>query len=212
MGWIALALLMAGAFAALLLLGVSRTLTSFLGAALVLGAAGYAWQGRPDQPGAPANGAAATGQVDVGLSQLRLDMFGRYTTGEAYFTAGDALLRTGASHAAVSLYLGGVNAQPRNAALWTALASAYVDHDGGTVSPPARLAFDQAMRIAPDHPGPPFFLGVALVRSGEFREAARYWRRALALAPAGVSYRAPIAERLQLLDAFLASPAGQDAK
>ncbi|WP_326524068.1 tetratricopeptide repeat protein [Sphingomonas sp.] len=211
-GWVMLVGMMAAAFLLMLLAGAPRAMASFVGAALMLGAAGYALQGRPDQPGAPVEPAAKTGSVDPGLSRLRLEFFGRYTVAEPYFFAGEALTRSGALQSSVSLYLGAANAYPDSAALWTALGQAYAEHDGNTVSPASRFAFDRAMRLAPDHPGPPFFLGIALVRAGEFREAQRWWRRAYALASPARAYRGEIGRRLELLDAFLSSPAGRTAR
>ncbi|MBN2971616.1 hypothetical protein JW805_06255 [Roseomonas aeriglobus] len=211
MGWLALFGLMALAFVALLRLGVSRSLASFLGAALMLGAAGYALQGRPGLAGAPVATRARGVTIDPAVNELRLDMFGRYTQAAPYFAAGTAFQRMGDQRTAVNFYLGGVNARPDDAGLWTALGDAYALHDGDTVSPPARLAFDRAIKLAPDHPGPPFFLGLAYVRAGQFRAGARWWRRAYALAPKGMEYRAEIGKRLALLEMFLASPAGQDA-
>lgn len=211
MGWIALALLMAGAFGLLWRLGVPRDLASFVGAALMLGAAGYALQGRPGLEGQLAAATGMTAEFDPGLAELRLAMFGRFTVAEPYFVASDALARSGARRSAVGVLLGGVNTYPDNFALWTVLGSAYADHDG-TVSPAARLAFERALKLAPEHPAPPYFLGLALVRSGEFREASRWWRRALAATPERMWYRADIVRRLTLLERFLASEAGQDAR
>ena len=50
-GWLWLALLGIVTFAALAAMRVARPLWSLIGAALMLGAIGYAWQGRPGQPG-----------------------------------------------------------------------------------------------------------------------------------------------------------------
>jgi len=211
-GWIVLAALMAGAFVLLRRLGVPRDLASFVGAALMLGAAGYALQGRPALPGASARPPAQAAELDASLGVLRGDMFGRFMSADTYFALGDAMTRTGNPRAAVAVYLGAVNAEPDNAALWTSLGAAYAEHDGNRVSPAARFAFDQAMRLAPDHSGPPFFLGIAYVRAGEFRTADRWWRRAYALTPPRVSYRGQIGERLMLLEAFLQSPAGRSAR
>jgi cytochrome c-type biogenesis protein CcmH/NrfG len=77
-------------------------------------------------------------------------------------------------------------------------------HDGNTVSPPARFAFEQAVRIAPSHPAPPFFLGLAHIRADDYAAARPLWARAVALSPAGASYRRDIALRLALLDRLLA--------
>lgn len=211
MGWVALAALGAVAFAAARLLGMHRDLSSFLGAALMLGAAGYALQARPGLPGAPVAASARAIDVDPGLSELRIQMFGRHTQAESLFFASDALIRSGATKSAVYLMLGGINRQPQDAAIWTGLGGAYVANDGGILSPAARFAFNRAMQIAPEHPGPPFFLGVALIRAGEFRAARRWWMQAFILSP-DLSFRAQISERLALLDQFLASPAGRDAR
>jgi len=205
MGWIALGLVAVAAAAALWLLGVARPLWSFIGAGLMLGATGYAVQGRPDLPGHPVAAFARPIALDQGLIELRGDMLGRYTGEAAYFTLADALTRAGNPQAAVRILLGGVAYAPKSYVLWTWLGMAYAQHDGGAVSPAARLAFEQAMRLAPRHPAPPFFLGVALIQSGDFAGARPYWARALALTPTGLSYRPAIAERLAILDKYLAA-------
>jgi tetratricopeptide (TPR) repeat protein len=205
MGWIALGLIGVAAAAALWLLGVARPLWSFIGAGLMLGATGYAVQGRPDLPGHPVTAFARPIALDQGLIELRGDMLGRFTGEAAYLTLADGMTRAGNPKAAVQVMLGGVAYAPTNFVLWTWLGMAYAQHDGGAVSPAARLAFTQAMRLAPKHPGPPFFLGVALIQSGDFAAARPYWARALALMPPNVSYRAAIADRLAILDKYLAA-------
>lgn len=205
MGWIALGLIGVAAAAALWLLGVARPLWSFIGAGLTLGATGYAVQGRPDLPGHPVTAFARPIALDQGLIELRGDMLGRFTGEAAYLTLADGMTRAGNPKAAVQVMLGGVAYAPTNFVLWTWLGMAYAQHDGGAVSPAARLAFTQAMRLAPKHPGPPFFLGVALIQSGDFAAARPYWARALALTPPNVSYRAAIADRLAILDKYLAA-------
>jgi len=205
MGWIALGLIGVAVAAALWLLGVSRALWSFIGAGLMLGATGYAVQGRPGLPGDPVEAFTRPIALDQGLIELRGDMLGRYTGEAAYMVMADGLTRAGNPHAAVQIMLGGVGHAPNNFALWTWLGMAYARHDGGAVSPAARLAFTRAMQLAPNHPAPPFFLGVALIQSGDFAAARPYWARALALAPKTISYRPAIAERLAILDKYLAA-------
>ena len=201
MGLLVLAVLGIGAAALLWRLGVARPLWSSVGAALMLGATGYALQGRPWLPGTPVEPNARPIEVDPGLVALRIELFGGYTADDAYMTAGDAMLRSGDAGAATEVMLGGIRRIPRSAELWTGLGIALAAHDG-QVSPAATLAFDQAIRLAPRHPGPPFFAGLALVQAGRFAEARSYWRQALALVPAGASYRPAIAQRLALLEAL----------
>jgi cytochrome c-type biogenesis protein CcmH/NrfG len=205
-GWL---LLFGGAaMGALVRLGLPRVAWSFAGAALMLGATGYALQGRPFQPGHPAAGAATGREDDPALTDLRDKMLGRYTLDAAYLVAADAMARGGDRRAAVQVLLGGIRKLPRSLVLWTALGTAYAEHDR-QVSPPARFAFEQAARLAPTHPAPPFFLGLAMVRAGDPAAARPLWARAMALSPAGVSYRRDIAVRLALLDRYLAMSGGQ---
>lgn len=203
MGLAALLALGLGAMAALVALRVARPLWSLLGAVLMLGAVGYALQGSPTLPSRAATPVSTAEPQDPALIELRDDMLGRYTLDAAYLTAGDAMLRIGDERAAVRVLLGGVRKLPRSLALWTALGTAFAAHDG-QVSPPAAFAFQQAMRLAPRHPAPPFFLGLAHVRSDEYAKARPYWARAVALSPEGAGYRRPVALRLMLLDRLIA--------
>ena len=207
MGWLALLLLGAAAMAALVLLRVARTLWSLVGAGLMLGGAGYALQGSPMLGASPARPASQAVADDPELALLRGQMFGRFTADDAYMMASDALARSGDRHAAAAVLLGGLHAMPRSVALWTGFGTAVAAQDGGTVSPPALFAFQQAMRLSPTHPGPPFFLGMAYIRAGDFAAARKAWARALALCPARAPYRDGIAQRLTLLDRYLATAA-----
>jgi Flp pilus assembly protein TadD len=203
MGFVWLALLGGAAFGLLVLFRAPRVLWSFLGAGLMLGAAGYALQGSPGLPAKPATGVQLAQEDDPALADLRDRMLGRFSLDAAYLTASDAMARVGDRRAAVRVLLGGINKLPRSLALWTALGTALAAHDR-QMSPAATFAFDQATRLAPEHPAPPFFRGLALVRANDFAGARPYWARAVALSPEGTSYRRDIAVRLQLLDRFLA--------
>lgn len=196
-----------GAMAALAAFRPARPLWSLLGAALMLGATGYALQGSPMQPGRPATPNLAVAPEDPALLELRDAMLGRYTLDAAYLTAADAMTRTGDGESAIRVLLGGLDRIPKSFALWTALGSAMAAHDGNTLSPPARFAFEQAIRLAPRHPAPPFFLGLAHVRADDYAAARPYWARAAALSPEGASYRRGIDLRLALLDRLLAEQA-----
>ncbi|MBR0551950.1 tetratricopeptide repeat protein [Stakelama marina] len=208
MGWVMLAAIGIATVALLWLLGVPRTLWMFAGAAVMLGATGYALQGSPMLPGHPVSREAEIREIDQGLLELRHQMFGHITFANAYLVASDALARAGRTRSAVSVVLGGIRHSPRDIALWTGLGLAYTEHDDGYVSPAARMAFEHAIELAPGHPGPPFFYGMALVRAGEFAAARPYWQRAVQLAPKDAKYRDGLRLRLQLLDQFLAAENG----
>lgn len=199
MGWIALLTISATAFAALALLRVPRLLWSMAGAALMLGATGYALQGEPLRPARFAAPQRADLTPDEGLTDLRTEMFGRFGPDSAYLVAADALSRGGSPAYEVQALLGGIRRTPESVQLWTALGDAIARHDGGQLSPAARLAFDRARRLDARHPGPPFFLGLSYVRAGDLAAAEAAWRRALALTAPDAPYRPAIAGRLELL-------------
>jgi cytochrome c-type biogenesis protein CcmH/NrfG len=204
MGYVWLGVIGAVAFALLAVLKVNRFLWTMVAAALMLGAAGYAWQGQPRLAGHAVSTGLAPTPDDDAMLELRDQMLERYTGAAAYLVAADAMTRIGDRRAAVQVLLGGIRIAPKSLVLWTGLANALAAHDGNQVSPPALFAFQQATRLAPKHPAPLFFLGLAYVRAGEFATARPYWAKALALTPADISYRGEIAARLALLDRFLA--------
>lgn len=202
MGWIVLGLIGVVVAAVLKFSGVARPLWSFVGAALMLGAAGYAWQGSPGLAGHPVESFAEPIEVDPAITELRDDMLGRFTAQGAYLVAADAMTRSGDTHSAVQWVLGGLGRYPHSMALWTGLGTALSQHDN-VVSPAALFAFRHAAGLSPRHPAPYFFLGLAYVRAGEFATARPYWAKALALTPPGLAWRAQIAARLNALDAYL---------
>ena len=207
MGYVWLAAIGAGAFALLAALKVNRVLWTMVAAALMLGAAGYAWQGQPGLAGHEASPGLAATPDDSAMLELRDQMLERYTGAAAYLVAADAMTRLGDRRAAVQVLLGGIRIAPRSVVLWTGLGNALAAHDGNQVSSAALFAFQQATRLAPRHPAPPFFLGLAYVRAGDFAAARPYWARALALTPARISYHDAIATRLALLDRLLEAQA-----
>ncbi|MET3825915.1 hypothetical protein ABIC16_001608 [Sphingomonas sp. PvP055] len=208
-GWVMLVLCGVAIFGALWVAGVARTLWTTVGAALMLGATGYALQEHAGLSGHPVERDVEPVTVYPQVTELRDQMLGRFSGDGAYLIASDALMRGGSRDSGARVVLMGANAYPRSLTLWTGLGTAIAQHDGGAVSPAAKLAFDQATRLAPEHPAPPFFEGLAYVQSGDFRQGRRYWARALALTPAEAPYRAGIALRLAALDAMIARiPAG----
>ena len=204
MGWVTLLLIAGVAMAAMVVLGLRKPLWSLAGAALMLGATGYALQGSPGVAGQPAQPELAAEPTDPAILALRDQMLGRWGKDTGYVAAADGLTRAGAKREAVQYVLGGLSHYPNSLLLWTSLGNTLAGHDGGRVSPPALFAFQQAFRLGPRSPAPPFFLGLAYIRGGDFAAARPLWARALAVTPADAPYRGEIAERLRLLDGFMA--------
>ncbi|PJI86944.1 tetratricopeptide repeat protein [Sphingomonas koreensis] len=209
MGWIALAVIGAAAFALLWLLRLSRTLWSFAGAALMLGAAGYALQARPDLPGAPVAAAKKAQPDEPELHEIRGKMFGRFTSIDGYFFAADALVRGGDPDKAARMMLGGVRSSPLDASLWTWLGMTLVESDGGTMSPAAGLAFRRAVALAPEHPGPAFFYGLAQARTGKLDAALPWLERSLKLTPEKADYRPEVERTVRSVKLFAVMRARQ---
>ncbi|MEY4239135.1 MAG: hypothetical protein RL339_1736, partial [Pseudomonadota bacterium] len=84
-------------------------------------------------------------------------------------------------------------------------------HAEGNLTPAALYAYGRAAQADPAHPGPPFFLGLALAQSGKLAEARGLWAELLGRSPKDAPWRQDLAERLQRLDAFIAMQAAQDS-
>src|SRR3546814_1544926 len=69
---------------------------------ILLGATGYALQGRPDEPGSPAEADTQRIEIDPGIVKLRGAMMGNFTAETPYLAASDAMIRSGAPDAAAA--------------------------------------------------------------------------------------------------------------
>lgn len=196
-GWLLLLLLIALALGALALLGVRGALLKAGAAALLIGASGYALMGRPGQSGAPARGRAA--EDFVSLTDARHAFFGNFTAAESWLRMSDALAGHGNSADAVNILQNAVRRYPGDAQLWVGLGNALVDHAHG-LTPPADLAYQRAAAAAPGYPGPRFFYGLALARSGDRAGAVKTWREMLADAPADASWRPLVEQGIKMLN------------
>jgi cytochrome c-type biogenesis protein CcmH len=191
MGWLLLLLLAAASLGALWGLGLRGGLLTASAAALLLGASGYALQGSPDLPGAPAH--IGEGHDIFPLTDARHAFFGNFAPAESWLRISEALARDGKSEDAVGILQNAVQRYPADPQLWIGLGNALVDHARG-LTPPAELAYRRAAEMAPGHPGAPFFYGLALARSGDRQGAVAIWQRILKTAPADASWR-PLVEQ-----------------
>jgi cytochrome c-type biogenesis protein CcmH len=191
MGWAILLLLVASSLGALWLLRVRGGLLTAAAAALLIGASGYAFQGRPDLPGAPAQG--SEGRDVFPLTDARHAFFGHFSAAESWLLMSEALARDGHSEDAVGILQNAARRYPGDAQLWIGLGNALVDHAHG-LTPAAELAYQRAAEVAPGYPAPRFFYGLALARSGDREGALAQWREILATAPPDASWR-PLVEQ-----------------
>jgi cytochrome c-type biogenesis protein CcmH len=173
-----------------------RTMIEITVAAMLIGVGGYALQGSPAQPGNPVEAAGSTPppeEISAGLRKATVSKFG--AEGEILAYA-DAYIKSGHSQAAVSAVRAGLLKSPNNADLWVGLGNALVVHSEGQMSPAAQFAFEKAATLSPNHPGPPFFLGLGLAQAGKLDDAGEVWRGLLARAPDGAPWKADLESRL----------------
>jgi cytochrome c-type biogenesis protein CcmH/NrfG len=201
MGWIAMVVLtlLTGAGLTVFVRGDKGAL-QFTAAALLLALAGYAWQGHPGYAGAPKAAPGRLNLPDSEFAKTREDMLGRFDQAAAWLNMADSFQRRGDTRTAVELLQGAVRRSPGNPDLWVGYGNALVIHGGGMMSPAAQLAFQRAATLAPDHPAPRFFYGLALAQSGNYAAAERIWRELVAAAPPDAPYRRIVEQRLQALE------------
>lgn len=170
--------------------------------ALLVGAAGYAWQGSPALPGKPTPPRAETRQLDSSFAIERTQFLERFTSDAQILDAADAMHREGLEAYGVALIRGALEKRPNSPDLWVGMGNALTLYANGLITPAAELAFERAAKLAPDHPGPPYFTGLAYAQAGQFDRARDIWTRLLARAPANAPWRANVVNRLAELDAF----------
>ncbi len=196
-GWLILPVLAALGLVAFRLLGLRGPMLQLGAAALLVGAAGYALQGRPSLAGSP-RAVAASRQV-LPLTGARNAFFGQFTRTGHWLMMSDSMARKGRTADAAGLLRSAVREHPNDPALWVGLGNALVDHSGA-LTPAAQLAFERAVELAPGHPAAPFFFGVALARSGDRGGALTLWRQILAEAPADASWRPLVEDAIAALE------------
>ncbi|WHO37131.1 cytochrome C biosynthesis protein [Sphingobium sp. AP49] len=198
-----------GALAFLLLLFVGRMPRSareIVAAALLLGLAGYAWQGHPGLPGAPrklADGGAV--QFDEKLAEQRRGLAERYGPAGQWLIMSDSYGRRGLTKEAANILLSGLKQTPDDPNLWLGLGNALVAHADGVVSPSADYAYRQALRLDPAGPAPRYFYGLALARAGQLQAARDLWLPLARSAPAGSQVKAELEANIGRIDAMLAA-------
>jgi len=169
-------------------------------AGLFLGAAGYAWQGQPSLPGSSISVTVETAAFDESTVASRNDLGEQFGSSRQWLVVADALNRSGRHKDAANYLRNGVRRNPKNSDIWAGLGSALVAHAKGVMTPPAQYAFDRAKAVNPDHPAPPFFLGLAHLQGGRLDEAEQVWRALLTKAQADDPWREDLESRLQLIE------------
>ncbi len=205
MSWALAFLLAFAAFAAMVFIfRAPRAGWEVIGAALLLGIAGFGLQGSPGLPGAPKQAAQRVSADSAALIDARSKVSGNEIGSTSnWIVVADAMARNGQFANAANFLLGAVEDNPKDGEAWLALANVLVAHAEGQLTPASLYAFREAADTEPDHPGPPFFLGMALAQSGRFAEARSVWADLLQRAPEDAPWRSDLQIRLDRLEAFM---------
>lgn len=205
-------LLIAALLAAVTAVGIlfSRRRTATAGweavvAALLVGLAGYAWQGRPALDGSPRSGERhVSAALDERLISLRNTLGNKFSPGARWLTLSDGLARQGDSQDAVNVLTSAVRAYPNDADLWAGLGTALVMHGGGMLSPAAEYAYQQALTVQPGARSALFFYGLSLAQSGQPGPARSMWVQLLEGLPPESPFRAEMERNIAALDGLAA--------
>ncbi|KKW92752.1 tetratricopeptide repeat protein [Sphingobium chungbukense] len=206
-GWIIAIVMAVGALVAILAVGrIPRSSWEITAAALLLGLAGYAWQGRPALAGASRQAEEKSGAAfDEKLAEQRRGMAERYGKAGQWLLLSDGLGRQGKTREAANVLLSGLREMPDDPNLWLGFGNALVAHAGGVMSPAADFAYRRAMAIDPGGPAPRYFYGLALARAGQLKEARALWGPLAASAPEGSEIRKELEGNIARIDAMLGS-------
>ena len=203
-GWFIAFALAIGAFAVLLIARIPRNAREISAAALLLGLAGYAWQGHPAEPGAPriAKDNAAD-NFDEKLVEQRRGLAERYGPAAQWMVMSDAFGRAGKTKDSANILLSGLRQSPEDPNLWLGLGNALLNHGDGVLSPGAQFAYRRAMALDPEGPAPRYFYGLALARNGQLQGARDLWAPLASSAPDGSEVKKELQANIARIDAML---------
>lgn len=179
-----------------------------VGAFLMLGLAGYAWQGHPTLQGAPVSRSNSGPKTDGSVRRFVSARFGPIGETLGY---SDAWLRAGRPDLALRVIKQGLKASPNSADLWLAMGGALSAAADGVIVPAADYAFDRARALSPDHPGVLFFDGLAAAQGEDIESAAQNWLKLYDATPPDAPWRRDVEMRLSAIAELVRSAPNSDS-
>jgi len=171
-----------------------------IGVAMLVGLAGYAWQGNPGLAGSAASPDAHRRGGDTLFAHERTVWLETVGPDANQLDGADNMIRNGSPDYAVGLLRAMLSREPNSMMLWLGLGNALQAQAGGALTPPAHYAFERAAQAAPDHPAPQYFLGLAYLQMGDVDGAQATWRDLLGKTPTKAPWHDKLAARIALLD------------
>jgi cytochrome c-type biogenesis protein CcmH len=168
--------------------------------ALALGVLGYLFQGNPRLSGAPNPAQVMVTSDPAEWIALRETMSGdAVPTQNHWVIIADGFVRHGQFADAIGILRGAVEQNPHSAEAWLALGNALTGHAGDKPTPAALYAWKRAAQANPQLPGPAFFLGLTLARSGREAQARTLWDALLQQAPVDAPWRTELERQIATL-------------
>lgn len=207
-GWFALGLLSVLSLSVLVFfVRSSKGLWQVAAATVLLGMTGYALQGRPSLPAAPAKPLEASAVGATQLVEIRADMDESFGSAKRWLVTANSFAKQGDYSLSASYIQSGLRADPQNADLWSALGLQLMLASEGQMSPAAQLAFDKARAIRPKYPAPYYFAGLARLFAGDLNGAILLWEKTVSLATPNAKWKTRIELQLQAAKALQAQAA-----
>jgi cytochrome c-type biogenesis protein CcmH len=205
-GWLLILVISALVIGGVLLFVPGRKqLWPAIAAAVVLGLAGYAWQGSPDQAASPAQPITAKLKAADALLQMRAEMDTGYGIGKQWLITADSYARSGKYDYAAAFIQAGLREHPKNADLWSGLGVVLLLAGDGQMSPPAKMAFTNARKFGPRNPAPDYFEGLVELFEGRPVKTVEIWQRLADGAPDKAIWRPKLESQLGGLKTMLQS-------
>jgi len=198
-GWLSVLLALAVAGGLIVVARPARGALYLIGVALLIGLAGYAWQGSPGLAGSPTAPDAHKRGGDTLFAHERKIWLETVGFDASQLDGADAFIKNGDPDYAVGLLHAYLTREPDSMILWLGLGNALQAQADGALTPPAHYAFERAAQAAPGHSAPPYFLGLAYLQMGDVDGAEATWRALLAKTPADAPWHDKLAVRIALL-------------
>ena len=192
----------------------SRMQLGALALIFAVAAAAYAATGSPFSASAPASGPVLPErqqQLQASVEEQRARLAADPANMALWGGFSSALIEAGRSAEAVEALAFAAGQLPPSADMQVLLGTALLAHAEGVMTPAARLALGRASALDPQHPAPPYFLGLSYLQAGQPGEALRVWRELAARTPAGAPWSADLARKIRGAEAMQAAGVGGGA-
>lgn len=179
-------------------------LAAGVGLVLALSAGGlYAMLGSPGLPGQPSAARFDTAEsleqapVAVLIDRLADRLESRPDDVQGWTLLGRTAMTTRRLDLAERAFVNLIRLQPDEVEPLVQLAQVRLAQDDALISPGVKALFDEALRRAPQHPAPRYYLALYDFQAGRYQKAHDRWSELMADTPPGAPWRPALVQGLQ---------------